>query len=121
MDDAFEGEVDAAHFAARVVMADLSDRRGIRQELNEWDNDVKEELVSDVAAVIRTHWRQEPPSAIAKMVVREVMGRGGLDNVFDSFDDDVVQEIYDTLASLMADAFLEHPLPAPERDADGTR
>ncbi len=42
----------AAHYAALGVLADLTGRRGIRQELDEVDYDVRQELVEDLAGVI---------------------------------------------------------------------
>lgn len=44
---------DWAHAAARGVLADLSDRRGIRHELEAVDYDVREELTQSLAAIIR--------------------------------------------------------------------
>ncbi len=44
---------DWAHAAARGVLADLSDRRGIKGELEMIDEDVRAELVKSVAEIIR--------------------------------------------------------------------
>ena len=44
---------DWAHAAARGVLADLSDRRGIKWELDKVEHDVRVELVNSVAAIIR--------------------------------------------------------------------
>lgn len=52
-----EGEAppatDWAHAAARGVLADLCDRRGIKHELKNVDEDVRPELVEAIAAIIR--------------------------------------------------------------------
>jgi hypothetical protein len=45
--------VDWAHRAARGVLADLSDRQGIKHELYNVDYSVREELTAAIAAVIR--------------------------------------------------------------------
>lgn len=45
--------VDAAEWAALGVLADLCDRRGIKQELYDTDDDIKEEIVTSLAAIIR--------------------------------------------------------------------
>lgn len=45
---------DWAHQAARGVLADLCDRRGIKQELNGLDEDVRIDLVESLADIIRT-------------------------------------------------------------------
>jgi hypothetical protein len=44
---------DWAHRAARGVLADLSDRQGIKHELYNVDYSVREELTAAIAAVIR--------------------------------------------------------------------
>lgn len=45
--------IDWAHRAARGVLADLTDRRGIKHELDDIDYDVREELTQSLAAIIR--------------------------------------------------------------------
>lgn len=45
--------MDWAHAAARGVLADLSDRRGIKWELEKVDDDVRAEIVMALAAIIR--------------------------------------------------------------------
>lgn len=48
--------IDTAHLAAQAVLADLTDRRGIKQELLYLDDDVKAEITESLAAIIRlTH------------------------------------------------------------------
>jgi hypothetical protein len=44
---------DWAHLAARAVMADLTDRRGIRQEIDQVDDDVKLEILNVLTTIIR--------------------------------------------------------------------
>jgi hypothetical protein len=44
---------DWAHAAARGVLADLCDRRGVKWELDKVDHDVRAELVESLAAIIR--------------------------------------------------------------------
>lgn len=44
---------DWAHRAARGVLADLTDRRGVRHELEAIDDDVRVELVASLADIIR--------------------------------------------------------------------
>lgn len=45
--------LDWAHAAARGILADLGDRRGVKQELDAVDHDVRAELVQSMAAIIR--------------------------------------------------------------------
>lgn len=49
---------DWAHAAARGVLADLSDRRGIKHELDQVDHDVRAELAKSLADIIRESYRQ---------------------------------------------------------------
>jgi hypothetical protein len=44
---------DWAERAALGVLADLTDRRGIKHELRNCDDDVKAEIVESLAAIIR--------------------------------------------------------------------
>jgi hypothetical protein len=44
---------DWAHAAARGVLADLNDRRGIKWKLQEIDEEVRAELVASMADIIR--------------------------------------------------------------------
>lgn len=44
---------DWAHAAARGVLADLNDRKGIKRELEEVDEEVRIELVESLAEIIR--------------------------------------------------------------------
>ena len=53
---------DWAHAAARGVLADLTDRRGVKQELNEIDSDIRKELVATVADIIREAYAQSNPT-----------------------------------------------------------
>lgn len=45
--------IDWAHFAARVILADLSGRRGVGDELEAINEDTRLELVQSLAAIIR--------------------------------------------------------------------
>ena len=44
---------DWAHAAARGILADLGDRRGIKQELRACDLDIRKEIVQSLAAIMR--------------------------------------------------------------------
>ncbi len=44
---------DKAEKAALAVLTDLTDRRGIKHEFNGCDPDVKEEIVTTMASIIR--------------------------------------------------------------------
>jgi hypothetical protein len=45
--------VDWAHRAARAVINDLSDRRGIKNEFEEVDEDVRKDIIEALAEIIR--------------------------------------------------------------------
>lgn len=44
---------DWAHAAARGVLADLEDRRGIKWELEKVDEETRVEIIQSIAAIIR--------------------------------------------------------------------
>ena len=50
---------DWAHSAARGVIADLSDRRGIKNVLSGLDEETKAEIVRSLATIIRTAKEQQ--------------------------------------------------------------
>jgi len=52
-DDAPPLPGDWAHAAARGILADLTDRRGIKHELSQVDEDVRREIVAIMAEIIR--------------------------------------------------------------------
>lgn len=45
--------IDAAHCAALGVIANLRDRRGVRQELEQIEDDIRIEIVDELAIIIR--------------------------------------------------------------------
>jgi hypothetical protein len=49
---------DWAHAAARGILADLNDRRGIKHALHDVDHDVRQKLTADLAEIIRAADRQ---------------------------------------------------------------
>jgi len=51
---------DWAHAAARGVLADLLDRRGIKWELDKVEHDVRIELTQSLAAIIRQARAEAP-------------------------------------------------------------
>jgi len=50
--------IDWAHSAARGVLNNLEDRRGIRQELENIDEDIRVEIVESIAEIIRIAEKQ---------------------------------------------------------------
>lgn len=112
LDCGFKGNVDAAHFTARTVAADLNDRRGIRQEIDGWSTSEQEALVVNLADVIRQNWGLQTPTAVARQVTQNVRQHRNLGPAFDIIDDDVMEEIHDTLAELMVEAMEYHATQA---------
>ena len=51
---------DWAHAAARGILADLTDRRGVKQELDAVDYDVRAELTASLAEIIREAEKNRP-------------------------------------------------------------
>jgi hypothetical protein len=62
--------VDWAHAAARGILADLKDRRTIKWGFDDTDEDVRAEIVSSIAEIIRT--------ALRNLKASDHKTRGGL-------------------------------------------
>jgi hypothetical protein len=62
---------DWAHAAARGVLADLSDRRGIKWELDKVDQDVRAELTESLSGIIRVA-ADRPQCAAREQCAKEV-------------------------------------------------
>ena len=45
--------IDWAHSAARGILADLQDRRGIKWQFDGLDEDIREEIVETISGIIR--------------------------------------------------------------------
>ena len=67
--------IDWAHAAARGVMADLLDRRGVKWELEKVGIDVRADIVTAVAAVVRAAAPLPSTAPVKDHVVREVVNR----------------------------------------------
>jgi len=67
--------IDWAHAAARGVMADLLDRRGVKWELEKVDIDVRADIVTAVAAIVRAAAPLPSTAPVKDHVVREVVNR----------------------------------------------
>jgi hypothetical protein len=52
---------DWAHAAARGVIADLADRRGIKNGFYDVDEDIREEIVASLAEIIRLAHKESQP------------------------------------------------------------
>lgn len=49
---------DTAERAALGVLADLCDRKGIKHQLDDIDDDIRDEIVESLAAIIRTAYAE---------------------------------------------------------------
>jgi hypothetical protein len=67
--------IDWAHAAARGVMADLLDRRGVKWELEKVDLDVRADIVTAVAAIVRAATPSPSTAPVKDHVVREVVNQ----------------------------------------------
>jgi len=52
-DDTYKGDVDWAHKAARAILYDFSDRKGIKHALSDVDEEIRIEIVEAMASYIR--------------------------------------------------------------------
>ena len=94
-------DVDAALFAARVVMADLTDRRGIRQEIEAIGIDDQMAIAPELAVIIRQGLGVKTWVELADEVLVNLKDRSGVGQAFETIDDDIMEEIRDTIAELI--------------------
>lgn len=106
-EDRSEPAADWAHEAARGILADLTDRRGIRQELDQWDTGLRLELVAEFAQIIRetsgtgsVDWA----SAAAQAMYDNLADRKGVGDEMADIDDDVQEELRGALAAILTEA-----------------
>lgn len=66
---------DWAHLAARGIIADLEDRRGIKNELHNIDEEIRVDIVQSIAAIIRE------AQSIAKLETRRASRPEAADSV----------------------------------------
>ncbi|MBI6727477.1 hypothetical protein YA0089_28060 [Pseudomonas viridiflava] len=97
---------DWAHAAARGVIADMTDRRGIKQELQVLDHKTSERtaFVSDLANIIRSQPQpivEGTHEKLGKLVVSRIRKFGAVSREFEGIDDDVMDEIYDTVGRII--------------------
>lgn len=52
-DEVFAPATDWAHSAARGVLANLLDRSGVGNELEQYDEEIRNDIVSQIAEIIR--------------------------------------------------------------------
>lgn len=48
---------DWTHLAARGILADLQDRRGIKQEFYQGDEDVRKEIIQTISDIIKEAYK----------------------------------------------------------------
>lgn len=58
---------DYAHRAARGIVSNLQDRRGVKNGFNRIDEDMRIDIVESIAAIIREAVNQERCSQLAKL------------------------------------------------------
>lgn len=59
--------VDKAETAVLGILADLTDRRGVGNELEGCDNDIKEEIVTALAAIVRAVYPEPRPTRLRQL------------------------------------------------------
>lgn len=99
--------VDKAHIAARGIIADLTDRGGIKHGFNDIDHPIRVEIVDSLAAIIRLAMEMPEPPAVLVKTLRDEFAMAALTGVTAQMDmarpaTDLARESY-----LVADAMLE--------------
>lgn len=95
------------HAAARGIMSDVRDRRGIKQsfQIFEWIEADRVRLISDLSAIIENQFLSDSTEFKAeKAVVRHLRQ---FSNEFDGIDDDVMDSIYEDFHEIIMEASMD--------------
>lgn len=105
--------VDWAHAAARGIVADLSDRKGIQEGFEYLLPDVRREIVETPAQLIRNALAQHAENLssmtwandAANDIFQNFRSRDGFTEEIDACDDDVLEELVQTLSEIIIVAY----------------
>lgn len=95
------------HAAARGIMSDVRDRRGIKQsfQIFEWLEADRVKLISDLSGIIEHQF--QPDSTEFKAEKAVVLHLRQFSNEFDGIDDDVMDSIYEDFHEIIMEASME--------------
>jgi hypothetical protein len=89
--------LDAVRKIALTLLNDLIGRRGYRQEFDEMDNDIQNDILNDWLKIIEYNLNLGA-EVIVKNIEEDISWRGGWDDIYYTVDEDTRQEMRDTWA-----------------------
>jgi hypothetical protein len=98
---------DWIHVAARGIMADVTDRRGIKQafQVCDWLEADRVKLVNDLCEIIMAHMAD--PDGVTKDIMRRLRACSGAEVEFSGIDDDVVESIHGDFYGIIMEASID--------------
>lgn len=72
------------------IISDLSDRRGLRQEWEQIDGIIQDEIISDWINILS---QNKPVHKLVKELVNDICDRNGIGDQWNMIDDDIQKEI----------------------------
>ena len=86
-------EKQDAELVVETIINDLTDRGGLRQEWEQIDRDVADEIRQEWIAAVE---READPEKAVGVIIRNLSGRSGLGDEWEQIDDDIIDEIRQT-------------------------
>lgn len=74
------------------IISDLSDRRGLRQEWEQIDGSIQDEIISDWISILS---QKKSVNMLIKDLVSDISNRSGIGNQWNIIDKDIQKEIKD--------------------------
>ena len=73
-----------------ALVNNMTGRRGLRQEWEGIDDDIRDEIIEDWQEIVRN--ASNSNDAVGK-IIEDLQNRGGLDNAWDDIDEEIRSEI----------------------------
>ena len=89
--------LDAPQKIALTLLKDILGRKGYRQEFENMDDDIQNEIVQEWINLIKSNIKRDALH-IANSIVDDVSSRSGWENIYDSVDYDIKEEMLSTWA-----------------------
>jgi len=86
-------EVSQSEEIALTILDDLLDRRGYRQEFDEFAEDIQNEVLNDWIGIIDSCIT---PFSMVQGILSDVRQRSGWDDIYDSVDEDITADMIKT-------------------------
>ncbi len=92
--------LDIPQGIALALLKDILGRKGYRQEFEDMDNNIQNEIVHEWINLIESNIKQDALH-IANSIVDDVSSRSGWENIYDSVDYDIREEMLSTWTGII--------------------